>query len=224
MITLQLLQRRRKTERWRENYRYKQWYNYRHQKGTPQVHAERQRWWVLYSNARIKRIKLDREIKEHTPKFVPGVEVDTKGVDFIKNFEGYVGHVYDDGTGVMTVGYGHIENVPGNGIWIPGQRTRFKLTEAEATELLHKDLNKNYAPTIRKLGLKFDQSQFNGLVSFVYNCGVGAVGPSTTVGKLLRAKQIHAAANALLAWDKAGGSVLQGLVRRREAEHDLLLN
>lgn len=224
MITLPLLQSRLSVEKARENYRYKQWWKWVHVRPqTPVTLAERQKWYGLYSDAKTKRISLEHEVREHTPKFNPATEASTEAVNFIKGFEGYVGHIYDDGTGVMTVGYGHIENVPGNGIWVAHQKQRFHLTEAEASLLLRQDLNKHYSPTIRNLPVKLKQAQFTGWLSFVYNCGVGAVGLGTEVGRQLHRGNQQAAANAMLQWCHAGGHVLLGLQRRREAERRLIL-
>lgn len=223
-ISLQLAQARLKTERWRENHRYREWLKWHNKRPqNSKTTAERAKWWGLYTDAHIKRLSLEHLVHEKTPKFRPGKEMSTKGVNFIKAFEGYVGHVYNDGTGVMTVGYGHTENVPGNGVWLPHQKHRGFLTEAEASELLRRDLNQHYAPYVANLGLKMDDNQFTGWVSFVYNVGPGGI-QGGTVGRLLRQGNQHAAANAILGWVHAGGNVLPGLVRRREAERRLILH
>lgn len=224
MVTLQLLKTRFALEHRREKYRYSQWVKWhgKHPQ-TPITEGQRSKWWVLYTDARIKRLALGHEIKERTPKFVPGTEVSTHGTNFIANFEGYIGHVYHDAVGIPTVGYGHTEHVPGNGIWLPHQKRRGFLTQGEALELLRHDLNQNYAPAVRALHLPLTQNQFDALTSFVYNVGVGGVGRGTGVGRLLRQHQYHAAANALLQWDKASGNVLEGLLRRREAERQMFL-
>jgi lysozyme len=207
----------------RENYRYGQWFKYRHQTGTPAVHSERAKWWVLYSEAHQKRVALDRKLAQQKAKFSNAREVSDHGANFIKHFEGFSGTIYHDSVGVPTVGYGHTENVHPGAVWVKGQRTPGRLTEAEATTLLHNDLNLHYAPTVRALGVKLDQNEFDALTSFVYNVGVGGVSTSTHVGKNLRDKNYRAAANSLLEWDKAGGKVLQGLLNRREAERTLFL-
>lgn len=223
MVTLALAQTRLALERRREKGRYARWQTFRNkQPQTAGVLRERVKWWDLYTNAHIKRVALEHEVREKTPKFVPGHEVSSKGVNFIKQFEGYVGHVYHDSVGVPTVGYGHTENVPGNGKWLPTQKRAFFLTEPEAAQLLRNDLNDHYAPYVRTLRLKFTQNEFDALTSFVYNVGPG--GLSGTIGRDLKAGEYRAAANALLSWDHAGGRVLLGLQRRREAERRLFLS
>lgn len=207
----------------RENYRYGQWFKFRHQTGTPAVHSERAKWWALYSEARQKRVALDRKLAQQRAEFDNAKEVSDHGANFIKHFEGFSSTIYHDSVGVPTVGYGHTENVHPGAVWVKGQHTPGRLTEAEATTLLHNDLNLHYAPAIRAIGVKLDQNQFDALTSFVYNVGVGGVGTGTHVGKDLRDKEYRGAANSLLEWSRAGGKVLQGLLNRREAERQLFL-
>jgi len=73
------------------------------------------------------------------------------------------------------------------------------------------------------LGVDLRQHQFDPIVFFVYNCGTGAIGPGTGVGRALRARQWNAAADALLQWNKANGKPLPGLTRRRQAERAMFL-
>ncbi|MBE2314470.1 lysozyme [Solirubrobacter sp. CPCC 204708] len=141
----------------------------------------------------------------------------TVGVALIKEFEGfpYNGRPYQDMVKVWTIGYGHTKGVG------PGTKP---LTEAQASRLLQQDLDEHYAPAVLNLGLPLEQNQFDALVSFVYNCGPGALAPSTTIGRELRARRWQAAADALLMWDKAGGRRVAGLTRRRHAERALFLD
>lgn len=69
----------------------------------------------------------------------------------------------------------------------------------------------------------FTQNMYDALASFIWNCGVGAVSASTTVGRLLRAKQWGQAANAMLAWCKAQGKRIEALYTRRVRERKLFL-
>lgn len=86
-----------------------------------------------------------------------------------------------------------------------------------------REVDATYGAAVNALRLPLNQNQFDALVSFVYNVGPGGVAPSTQVGKHLRAHDWKAAADALLAWDKAGGHALPGLTRRRQAERALFL-
>lgn len=212
-----------RVEKAREKFRYGRWLTFKTKHlQTPGVYRERVKWWGLFTAAHTKRLSLEHEAKEKAPKFVPGVEVSSRGVNFIKRYEGYIGHVYHDAVGVPTVGYGHTENVPGSGRWLPHQKEAYFLTEPEAAELLRRDLNAHYAPYVRALHVRLSQNQFDALTSFVYNAGPGGIQGS--IGSYLRAGQYRSAANSLLQWDHAGGQVLLGLQRRREAERHLFLS
>ena len=69
--------------------------------------------------------------------------------------------------------------------------------------------------------MPLNKNQIDALCSFVWNLGPGSM--SWDVGRLLRARNYEGAANAMLAYDRAGGQVLPGLVRRRQAERALFL-
>lgn len=144
------------------------------------------------------------------------MKVGNAGVTLIKEFEGFPhgGRPYRDMVGVWTIGYGHTAGVG------PGSKP---LTEPQARELLRRDLDLHYGPAVDAIGVELAQHQFDAIVSFVYNCGPGAVSSKMSVGRALRARQWQAAADALLLWDKAGGRPVAGLTRRRKAERALFL-
>ncbi len=144
------------------------------------------------------------------------MKVSDAGVRLIKEFEGFPhgGRPYRDIVGVWTIGYGHTEGV--------GPQSK-RLTQQEASELLHQDLDKRYARAVDALQLPLTQHQFDALVSFVFNCGPGAISARMKIGRELRAMHWNAAADALLAWDKAGGVRVAGLTRRRRAERAMFL-
>lgn len=225
-MTTTVLRASRKLWRAREKYRYKKWYEYglvSKKLSQPARLAERKKWWTLYSVAHHTRRQIDRQLAERAKKERP-TGVSNRGVNLIKGFEGFSSTIYHDSVGIPTVGYGHTANVHPGAVWVKGQHTPGRLTEAEATTLLHQDLNVNYAPSVRALNLPLNQNQFDALVSFVYNVGPGGISTGTQVGRDLRAHEFHAAANDLLQWDRAGGNVLQGLLNRREAERHLFLS
>lgn len=128
------------------------------------------------------------------------------GINLIKEFEGCVLKAYRDPIGVWTIGYGHTVGVK------EGQ----KLTQAQAEEFLKSDL-KIYENGVISTGLKLNQNQFDALVSFAYNCGVGSL------KTLVKDRSLTQIAEAILLYNKAGGNVLAGLVRRRNAEKALFL-
>lgn len=71
--------------------------------------------------------------------------------------------------------------------------------------------------------VSLSQSQFDALVSFAYNVGIGAFRSSTLLRKL-NAGDYQGAADQFLLWDKNDGKVMRGLTRRRQAERALFLS
>ena len=76
----------------------------------------------------------------------------------------------------------------------------------------------NYVNTAVEVPLS--QNQFDALVSWVYNLGPTNFNSSTML-KVLNAGDYSEVGNQMLRWNKAGGKVLEGLTRRRQAEADL---
>lgn len=137
-----------------------------------------------------------------------------RGAALVMEFEGFSARPYRDSVGVWTIGYG---STAGVGPHSP------PVTKAQAQARLMREVDAQYGAAINSLRLPLNCNQFDALVSFVYNVGVGGVAPSTHVGRSLRAREWRHAADALLAWDKAGGRPLAGLTRRRHAERALFL-
>ena len=135
------------------------------------------------------------------------MNISQTGINLIKQFEGCILNAYKDAVGVPTIGYGHTGGVYMN------QR----ITQAEADTLLRHDLDKFEDGVTRLVKVPINQNHFDALVSFSFNVGLGALGSSTLL-KLLNAKNYVAAAKEFARWNKAGGEVLSGLTRRRAAE------
>lgn len=131
-----------------------------------------------------------------------------KGIDLIKKFEGCRLKAYRCPAGVWTIGYGHTKNVT------PDQ----KITQVQAEGMLVDDLAK-YEKLVDKYYkiYHWNQNQFDALVSFAYN--IGSINQLTANGS----RSIETIAAKMLLYNKAGGKVLKGLVRRRKAEHDLFI-
>jgi GH24 family phage-related lysozyme (muramidase) len=68
-----------------------------------------------------------------------------------------------------------------------------------------------------------DQGQFDALVSFAFNCGLGALQRSTIRAAFNRG-EVETAAEGFLKYTRAGGKVLPGLARRRNAERALFMS
>lgn len=145
------------------------------------------------------------------------MNISKAGIDLIKEFEGCYLKAYKCPAGVWTIGYGTTE--PINGVKIHEGMT---ITQKQADDLLIQNL-KTYESAVNKyVTYTINQNQFDALVSFTYNCGTGALKTSTLLEKLNKG-DVQGAANEFLRWNKANGKVLNGLVRRREAERKLFL-
>jgi lysozyme len=145
------------------------------------------------------------------------LEASQKGVDLIKEFEGLKLKAYKCSAGVNTIGYG---TTVVNGVPVkPGDTC----TQEEAEEYLLEDIT-NFLTSIEdSVTIELSQNQIDAIGCFTYNVGVGAFKKSTLLKKI-NAGDFDGAANEFLKWNKAGGKVLPGLTRRREAERDLFLS
>jgi lysozyme len=138
------------------------------------------------------------------------------GLQLIRKYEGYKSTPYRCPAGLYTVGYGH---VIGNGLQLPDEWNR-TLSRGEINELLRTDLARFERGVLRYCPVYLTQSQFDALVSFSFNLGLGVLQRSTLRQKILR-KDGEGAAKEILRYDKVGGRPLKGLTRRRQAEYRL---
>ena len=136
-----------------------------------------------------------------------------RGIQLICQFEGLRLERYRDAVGLWTIGYGHLI--------LKEELT--KITTGEAKDLLRKDLKRTEDGVKKLLNNASTQNQFDALVSFAFNLGVGNLKQSTLLKKF-HAGDIQGAALQFKSWNKAGGKVLTGLTRRREAEMKLFLS
>lgn len=134
---------------------------------------------------------------------------------FVAPFEGFVGHVYKDAVGVLTIGYGETDKA------LLG-KYRNGIAEPIARKLLRDRLGQFDNQIARLIKAEVTEQQRAALLSFAYNLGSGALASSTLL-KLLNTGHYAKAANEFPKWDKAGGQELEGLKRRRLAERALFL-
>lgn len=136
------------------------------------------------------------------------------GLDMVKKYEGLYTKAYHCPAGVLTIGYGHT----GPDVK-PGQRIR----EAQAEKMLRQDMGKFEDAVRRQVKVPLTQGQFDALVSFTFNCGEGALKNSTLLKKLNSGDYAGAQAE-FQRWNKGGGRVLPGLVKRRAEEAQMFGN
>lgn len=94
------------------------------------------------------------------------------------------------------------------------------LSTADGVDLLKSDLVSYEKCVADNVQININANQFSALTSFVFNVGCGNFKSSTLLKRLNEGK-IQAASEEILRWNRGGGSVLPGLVRRRQAEKDL---
>lgn len=131
------------------------------------------------------------------------------GLALIKHFEGLSLKAYKDVAGFWTIGYGHLLKAP-----CP------PITQEQADALLKLDLFKAEQAVSRLIAVPLSQGQFDALVSFTFNLGAARLKASTLRQKLNRG-DYQGAALEIPKWRMAGGRVVAGLVRRRQAEKEL---
>lgn len=140
--------------------------------------------------------------------------INERGLRLVKEFEGLRLEAYRCPAKILTIGYGSTG---------PHVKEGMVITEAEAEELLRKDLARFEAGVnVMTHGFPTTDDQFSAFVSLAYNIGLGAFAGSTALKRHKLGNHIGAA-NAILMWNKAKGQILKGLVRRREAERKLYL-
>lgn len=138
------------------------------------------------------------------------MKISQKGIDLIKSFEGCRLAAYKCPAGVWTIGYGHTSGV----------RAGQKITQKQAEDFLKSDLQVYEKGVEKAVRVKLNQNQFDALVSFSFNCGLGALKNSTLLKKL-NAGDYKGASAEFPRWNKANGRILAGLKRRRKAEKTL---
>lgn len=146
------------------------------------------------------------------------MQTSDKGIALIKQFEGCKLTAYQDSVGVWTIGYEWTQPVDGKPI-----RAGMTIKQETAERLLKTGLVSYESDVFRLVKVGLTQGQFDALVSFTYNLGARSLSTSTLLRKL-NAGDYAGAADEFLRWNKAGGKVLNGLARRREAERALFLS
>ena len=135
------------------------------------------------------------------------MKISKEGIALIKKFEGIELQAYQDSVGVWTIGYGHTKGVK--------EGDNISLKQAE--EMLEEELVEYEGYINDMVKVRLDQNQFDALVAWVYNLGPTNLSKSTLL-KVLNKAIYEEVPFEIKRWNKAGGQVLNGLVRRREAE------
>ena len=141
------------------------------------------------------------------------MNISQEGISLIKKFEGCEYNAYKCAADVLTIGYGHTKGVKEGDL----------ITQQEAENLLAEDLKEfeNYINDMVTVPL--NQNQFDALVSWVFNLGPANLKASTML-KVINIGNYENVPEQIKRWNKAGGKVLDGLIRRREAESLMFQN
>lgn len=136
-----------------------------------------------------------------------------RGLDLIKKYEGVRLQAYKCPAGVWTIGYGHTKSV----------RQGDKISQYQADDYLLEDIR--FAENaVNNLNINLTQGQFDALVSFIFNVGVGNFLKSTLYRKVKANPKDKTIPSEFRKWVYAGGAKLAGLIRRREEEARLYVS
>ena len=123
------------------------------------------------------------------------------------SFEGCELEAYQDSVGVWTIGYGHTKGV----------HEGMVITQEQAEQMLLDELKEYEGYVEDMVEVELTQEQFDALVVWVYNLGPTNFKNSTLL-KRINEGNFEDVPYQMKRWNKAGGKVLLGLERRREAE------
>ena len=135
------------------------------------------------------------------------MQISEEGKNLIKKFEGCELEAYKCAAGVWTIGYGHIKTA------VEGM----KIDQATENELFDEEMGEYETYVNTAVTVPLSQNQFDALVSWVFNLGNGNLNASTML-KVINSGDHAGVPAQIKRWNKAGGKVLEGLIRRREAE------
>lgn len=144
------------------------------------------------------------------------MKLNKAGADLIKSFEGCKLTAYKCSANKETIGYGNTFYEDGSPVKIGDTITQ------ERAESLFVMISDSFAAKVKPLITSaVTENQFGALVSFAYNCGIANLKSSTLLRKVNANPNDPTIRNEFAKWNKAGGKVLAGLIRRRKAEADL---
>lgn len=144
------------------------------------------------------------------------MKLSQRGIDLIKQFEGYSSKAYPDpatGGAPWTIGYGTTKGVK------PGM----VITAEQAEKMLRDDVAKFESGVSSLITSPTTQGQFDAMVSLAYNIGLGNFGKSTLLKKH-NARCYTCSADQFRVWNRANGKVMNGLTKRRAAERQVYMS
>jgi len=144
------------------------------------------------------------------------MKLNKAGADLIKSFEGLKLEAYKCSANKETIGYGNTFYEDGSPVKMGDKITK------DRAESLFELIADSFAVKVKNCIQKdINENQFAALVSFAYNVGIGNLKSSTLLKKVNANPNDATIRTEFFKWNKAGGKVLAGLTRRREAEANL---
>jgi len=146
------------------------------------------------------------------------MNISRKGIELLKQFEGLRLNAYKCSAGVATIGYGSCFYPDKSNV-----KMGDVLRDNQEAELLLINTLVDYDIYVSKYtkSVKLTQYQFDALVCFAFNVGLGNLSKSTLLKLVLSNPNDPNIAAEFAKWNKAAGKVLQGLVKRRKKEAEL---
>lgn len=145
------------------------------------------------------------------------MQTNAEGLSLIKLYEGLRLKAYKDPVGILTIGYGHT-TAAGDPEVTPGM----EITREDAEAMLRRDLVKYEKAVADAVKVDLTSNQNAACVSLCYNIGPGNFNKSSVL-RFINQGKFDDAADAFLLWNRAGGKILPGLVKRRAAEAALFI-
>jgi lysozyme len=143
--------------------------------------------------------------------------INKAGIDLISQFEGFSSKPYLCSAKVPTIGYGTTRYPNGKKVTLQDS----SITVEQAKDIMRHDVRQFELAVDAMAVDTINQNQFNALVSFAYNVGANALRTSTLLKKVNANPNDPFIRNEFLRWNRAGGNIVAGLTRRREAESNL---
>lgn len=146
------------------------------------------------------------------------MNISSKGIQLLKEFEGLRLNAYKCSAGVPTIGYGSCFYPDKSNV-----KMGDVLRDKEEAEILLINTLEDYDIYVSKYtkSVKLTQYQFDALVCFAFNVGLGALSKSTLLKMVLSNPNDQKIAAEFLKWNKAAGKELKGLTKRRQKEGEL---
>jgi lysozyme len=135
------------------------------------------------------------------------MKISEEGKCLIKKFEGCELKAYRCPAGKLTIGFGHVKGVKEGDEW----------SQSHAEHMLDVELEEYEGYVNDMVTAPLSQSQFDALVAWIYNLGPSNFKKSTLL-KVLNEEEYDQVPREIKRWNKANGKVINGLIRRREAE------